>query len=126
MSIAIRFTAGRVQIDGSLNDSQTARKLAELLPITVRMRRWGDEYYGEIVPGLNEPESESAREEMRIGELAYWPVGEALCVFFGPTPASSGDEPRAASPVNPIGSLDGDLGSLNSLPSSIEAHVEKI
>lgn len=124
MPTAIRFKAGEVQLEGTLGDSQTAQKLAARLPIILRMSRWGDEYYGAIEPGLGEPEADDAREEVQVGELAYWPVGDALCVFFGPTPASSGDEPRAASPVNPVGMLEGEVRSLGALPLTIEAHLE--
>jgi len=49
---------------------------------------------------------ESARAEVAVGDLAYWPPGQALCLFFGPTPASVGDEPRAASPANVVGRLE--------------------
>jgi len=46
-----------------------------------------------------------ARADVEVGEFGYWPVGRAFCIFFGPTPASRGDKPRAASPVNPVGHL---------------------
>jgi hypothetical protein len=125
MTTAIHFTAGEIELDGALDDSATAAALAARLPLTVRMSRWGDEYYGAIEPGLGLPESADAREEMQVGELAYWPVGDALCVFFGPTPASTGDEPRAASPVNPLGRLAGNVGALGALPPTIEATVSR-
>jgi hypothetical protein len=43
-----------------------------------------------------------------MGDLGYWPPGTAFCIFFGPTPMSSGDEIRPASPVNVLGKVDGD------------------
>jgi hypothetical protein len=45
---------------------------------------------------------------VQLGELGYWPPGRAFCIFFGPTPASRGDEIRPASAVTVIGQLEGD------------------
>jgi hypothetical protein len=78
-----------------LNDSPAAARLLEALPVTVRMSRWGEEFYGDC--GLSIPADASAREIMEVGEIAYWPPGSALCFFFGPTPASTDERPRAAS-----------------------------
>jgi hypothetical protein len=61
---------------------------------------------------------------MEVGELAVWPAGNALCIFFGPTPASKGNEPRAVSPVNPVGKLIGNSAVLKNLGSSIHARIE--
>jgi uncharacterized protein len=121
MPTSISFRAGSMELNGQLNDSPTARAVLALLPATVRMARWGDEYYGSLPRPLGAAEAPDAREEMAVGELAYWPPGNALCLFFGPTPASSGDEPRAASPVNPIGMLRGDLAALKKLGRSVNA-----
>jgi hypothetical protein len=107
-----------------LNESSTAQALLEKLPMHISMGRWGDEYYGDC--GLNVALESDAREEMKVGELAIWPQGNALCIFFGPTPASRGNEPRAISPVNPIGSIEGDTAFLKGLPSSITAEVEAL
>jgi hypothetical protein len=93
--------------------------------MTIRMNRWGDEYYGSIGKALGVQDGPDAREDMEVGELAYWGPGNALCVFFGPTPASTGQQPRAASAVNPAGRLRGDLAALKSLGGRIEATVEK-
>jgi len=123
VSTRIRFSAHDVDLLGELDDSPTALALRERLPATLRMSRWGDEYYGRLATGLGVGEAAEARELMEVGELAYWPVGNALCVFFGPTPASEGQEPRAASPVNPIGRLEGALEKLKKLPPAIEASV---
>ena len=53
-------------------------------------------------------QASDARADVEVGELGYWPAGSAFCIFFGPTPVSSGDQPRAASPVNVVGRVLGD------------------
>jgi hypothetical protein len=123
MSTRIRFSAAGVDLLGELDDSPTALALRERLPATLRMSRWGDEYYGRIATDLGVDEAAEARVVMEVGELAYWPVGNALCVFFGPTPASEDQEPRAASPVNPIGRLEDPVEKLKGLPGQIEASL---
>jgi hypothetical protein len=125
MPTAITVRIGSLELSGELNDSATGKALAGTLPTNVKMSRWGDEYYGALPKALNMKEGPEAREEMEVGELAYWPPGNALCIFFGPTPASSGDEPRAASPVNPLGMLKGDVGALKGLGRSVTASVAK-
>jgi hypothetical protein len=122
MAGRIRIVVGGREVKANLNESETARALLEQLPLRVSMSRWGDEYYGDC--GLSAPLEPGARAEMEVGELAYWPQGSALCIFFGPTPASVGDEPRAVSPVNPLGMIEGDVGFLKSLASSISVEIE--
>jgi len=51
---------------------------------------------------------EAGQELVNIGELGYWPDGNAFCIFFGPTPVSQGDEIRPASPVTIFGKVIGD------------------
>jgi hypothetical protein len=126
MPVKIRLVVGDLELRGELGDSAGAQALQELLPLAVPMSRWGDEYYGVVAGRLGAGEAEDAREVMEPGELAYWPVGNALCLFFGPTPASTGDEPRAASPVNPLGRLEGNLDALKPLPHNIEVRVERL
>jgi hypothetical protein len=114
---------GETRIAG-LNGSSTAHAFAERLPLKISMSRWGEEYYGNC--GLSTALENGAREEMAIGELAFWPQGSALCIFFGPTPASIDTEPRAVSPVNPIGMIEGDIAFLKKLPASIDVEVEAL
>jgi len=121
MAEKIRITIGGKEITALLNESKTAEAFFNLLPLKVSMSRWGDEYYGDC--GLSAPLEHGAREEMEIGELAFWPQGRALCIFFGPTPASVDDRPRAVSPVNPIGKIEGDTVFLKALPASISVEV---
>lgn len=101
----IRVSAGGVEAIAGLGTTRTADAIWEALPIEGRANRWGDEIYFRI--GLGLPE-EDAREVVEVGDLGYWPPGQAFCVFFGPTPASQGTEPRAASPVNVFGRIEGD------------------
>ena len=84
---------------------QTVKALWAVLPITARANTWGNEIYFSI--GIKIAR-ENANEVVDKGALAYWPPGEALCIFFGPTPASRGNEIRAASPVNIFGKISGD------------------
>ena len=125
MPTAIVFTAEKLALKGTLDDSETAQTLAARLPLTVRMSRWGDEYYGNIGPALGVREAADARSDMQVGELAYWIPGNAVCLFFGPTPASSGPQPRAASAVNPVGRLDGPFAELKALGDRIQATVKR-
>jgi hypothetical protein len=103
---AIVIVAGSVSLPAELNESPTARKVWQALPIEAKASTWGDEIYFEI-PVVVEQEPE-ARADVEVGALAYWPVGHAFCIFFGPTPASKGKAPRAYSPVNLIGRVVGD------------------
>ncbi len=96
-----------------LNNSPTARRVWEALPIEASASRWGQELYFRI-PVTAAP-SEEAREVVERGELGYWPTGSAFCIFFGPTPASRGDECRAASPVNPLGHIVDSLEGLDAV-----------
>ena len=122
MGQEIQIVSGEVKLVAELNDSPSAQALVEILPLELQMSRWGDEYYGDC--GLAVEESPQARDLMEVGELAIWPPGSALCKFFGPTPASTGDEPKAASKVNPIGRITSQLEPLKKLGSSIQVRVE--
>jgi hypothetical protein len=118
----IRITAGNISVEAELNSSATAKKLQAALPITGRANRWGDEIYFSIpVQAEEEP---SARADMAVGEIAYWPPGSAFCMFWGPTPASTGSEPRAASPVNPLGKILGDAKKLAAVKSGAKVVIE--
>lgn len=102
----ILISAGDVSLPAELNESPTARRVWDALPIEGVANTWGDEIYFEI-PVLAEQEPD-ARAEVEVGELGYWPLGRAFCIFFGPTPASTDERPRAYSPVNILGRVTGD------------------
>jgi hypothetical protein len=118
-SISIRIQG--LDLSAELNDTEAAKTLQRALPLKLRMSRWGEEYYGNC--GLAISLDDSAREILEVGEIAYWPPGSALCFFFGPTPASTDQRPRAASDVVPLGKFSGSVEALRSLGGSVEAEI---
>ena len=112
---SITISTGGISLPAELNDSPTAQRIWEALPIEGQASTWGDEIYFEIpVVAKQDPD---ARAEVEVGELGYWPVGHAFCIFFGPTPVSSGSRPRAYSPVNLLGRVQGDATQLRATRS---------
>ena len=93
-----------------LFDTNCARAIAAALPISARANTWGREIYFKV--GVNERLDETAREAVNLGDIGYWPTGDAICFFFGPTPASAPGEIRPASAVNIVGRIRGDLEAL--------------
>ena len=123
MATAVTINIDGVVFEAELNDSAIAGRVAELLPANVRMSRWGEEYYGSI--GLGADNADGAIEVVEVGAIAYWPPGDALCFFFGPTPVSRGSEPRAASEVTVIGRFTSDnVRELSGLGGSILAEIK--
>ena len=106
MGKKIRILVSDLTVEAELNDSKTAQSVWEALPIEAKASLWGEEIYFAI-PVKTGLEAGS-REVVSAGELGYWPNGHAFCIFFGPTPASQGNEIRAASAVNIIGKVLGD------------------
>jgi hypothetical protein len=122
MAQTVKITAAQLQVEGELNDNPTAKSIAAALPIKAKGRRWGGEIYFSIpVTAELEPDGRDLLEE---GELGYWPGGNAFCIFFGPTPASEGDEIRAASAVNIIGKMKGDWSELWNVPDGAPVSIE--
>lgn len=120
-TITIRL--GNISMSAELNDKPTAVKVWEALPITGKGSRWGDEIYFEI-PVIAGEEAD-ARADVEVGELGYWPVGNAFCIFFGPTPVSSGSQPRAYSPVNILGKVLGDATLFRQVKSGEKVTLER-
>jgi len=111
-------------IKAELNNSLTAEKIYNALPIESNINRWGDEIYFEIPV---ESEIEEGVEFLDEGTIAYWPPGNAFCIFFGLTPASIDDRPRAAGLVNIIGRIKDkkDLSVLRSFSSNQKVSILK-
>jgi hypothetical protein len=120
---AIRITAGSVTVEAELNDSRTAAAIVKALPIEAKAETWGDEIYFSI--GRSLP-AESPREVVELGDLGYWPPGQAFCIFFGPTPMSRGDEIRPASAVNVVGRVVGDARALVRVRAGSRVRIEGV
>ena len=112
MSRNISIVIGGETVTAELNDSETARAIAEKLPIEADFSTWGDEIYFPIPvkKGL-----ENGKDVVEMGELGYWPPGNAFCIFYGATPGSTEDHIEPASPVNPIGKVTGNSKVFKSL-----------
>lgn len=108
------ITVGNVSLLAELYDTPTAAQILKALPLEGRANRWGNEIYFEIPVKIG-LESD-ARAPVEVGELGYWPTGAAFCMFFGPTPVSTDERPRAYSPVNVFGRITGDLTPLRAVP----------
>jgi hypothetical protein len=122
MPTPIIITAGQTTIRAELNDTATARAIAGVLPIKASANRWGAEIYFSI--DVQVPAEAGARDVVEAGELAYWPPRQAFCIFFGRTPASRGNEIRAASAVNIIGRIQDAATALNAVPDGASVVVE--
>lgn len=120
----VQITANSVSMEAELNESETAKKIADALPIEGKANTWGDEIYFSI-PVKAKAESD-ASPEVDKGDLAYWPPGSAFCIFFGMTPASSGDQIRAASDVNIVGKLLGEPEEFKKVKSGETVKIEKV
>ena len=123
MGKRIRILISDLKVEAELNESKTAQWVGETLPIESKTNLWGEEIYFTIPvkAGLEE----GAREVVSAGELGDWPTGHAFCIFFGPTPASRGDEIRAASAVNVIGKVLGDPKVFRKVKDGVKVTLEK-
>jgi len=119
----ITISTKGITLKAKLADTPTAQAVWQVLPIEGVANRWGDEIYFEIPVVV--PQEPEGRADVEVGELGYWPVGHAFCIFFGPTPASSDQRPRAASPVNVFGQVAGDAKKLKSVKDGATVRVSR-
>jgi hypothetical protein len=110
MPTRIKITIGEVAVYAELLDTACAQAIAKSLPIEARPTVWGDEFYFTIQ--VNMTLDETATTCIAVGDIGFWPPGNALAIFFGPTPLSSGPDPVPASEVNMVGKIIGDATSL--------------
>ncbi len=103
MPSPIKIIIGQTELKAELFDSACARAIRSKLPIETRPNDWGDEFYFKIP--VSQSLDESATRKVRAGDIGYWPPGQALAIFFGPTPMSTGPDPVPASEVNLVGRI---------------------
>ena len=123
----IKITVGEVALEAELNDTASAAKIGEALPIRTSFNTWGDEIYFSIP--VDAELDDSAQEVVEIGDLGYWPPGSAFCIFFGLTPVSEPGRIMPASAVNVIGKVVGDATlfkqAMRAREVVLEAHSER-
>jgi len=93
----------------------TVDNLARALPFEGRAARWREEVYFETPVRMG---TEKPKSKVEVGTMAYWPMGSALCVFYGPTDPYS--------PVNLVGKVTSNLEMFRSLKSGTKIRVEKV
>ncbi|MDE0207214.1 MAG: cyclophilin-like fold protein [Candidatus Tectomicrobia bacterium] len=120
----IRIQVGEVALEAELNDTATAAKIGEALPVRSSFNTWGDEIYFSIP--VDAELDDSAREVVEIGDLGYWPPGSAFCIFFGLTPVSEPGRIMPASAVNIVGKVTGDATLFKRAMRAREVVLEKL
>jgi hypothetical protein len=121
MGNKIRITAGEIEAEAELNNTRTAQEIWQALPIKGRVNLWGDEIYFSIPVSL---QLEAGQELVNVGDLGYWPDGNAFCIFFGATPVSQGGEIRPASPVTVFGKIIGDAAILRKVAAGTKIAIK--
>ena len=119
----IKIEFENITIEADLNNSETANNIKKLLPISNTVNIWGDEIYFPV--DINDEEI-GAKETVELGDVGYWPPGNAFCLFFGLTPLSQGEEIRPASPINIIGKIRGEINILKKVKSGEKVIVSLI
>jgi uncharacterized protein len=123
MPTQITISIGEVAMKAELSDTPCAQAIARALPLEARPNTWGDEYYFTIPVSM--PLDETATTQVAIGDIGFWPPGNALAIFFGPTPISNGPDPVPASEVNMVGKIIGDATVLRKVKGASKIRIEK-
>ena len=120
----IKIIAGDISAVAELSSGKTPDAIWDSLPIDNIVNTWGDEIYFEIP--VTSALDETAREVVEKGDLGYWPAGRAFCIFFGPTPASQGDEIRPGSAVNIVGRVKGNTDLFKRVRDGENIKLERV
>jgi hypothetical protein len=120
MRIRVRWNKG--ELEGTLDDTPTARALYESLPFTSRANTWGEEVYFDA-PVAAKLEH-NARQVVDPGAICYWVQGQSLALPYGRTPVSEANECRLVTAVNVLGRFDGDPRKLATVAPGAEITVE--
>jgi uncharacterized protein len=119
----IKITIKDIVLFAELAETKTAQAVIDALPIEARPEEWGDEFYFETPVEMQLDETATTR--VKVGDIGYWPPGNALAIFFGPTPISRGVEPISASDVNLVGKILGDATVLKKVKGAGKIRLEK-
>ena len=119
----LKMTFGKLVLEAELLDTATAQAIWAALPFEARANTWGEEVY--FSTPVTVSEEANAKTVMQLGELAYWPPGNAIAIGFGRTPVSQANEIRLASPCNVWGTALGDVKQLGAVRAGSAVKVEK-
>jgi len=125
---SIEVTIPRLKnIDLDLDDSvspNTVKSFLDNLPFTVGVNLWGEEIYTDESP--IDVGEENAKSPVELFDVAYWPSGKAICLFYGPTPIGNKNEIKPYSPVNVIGKIsNADKQILSELKDGMKVTFQK-
>lgn len=120
----IRIMVGGVQLEAELKGTKTAGEVYAALPVHAPINTWGEEFYFKI-PGVKDYR-ETATNQVKVGDVAYWGAGQVLAIFFGRTPMSMGVDPVPADRVNVIGRIIGDATQLRRVMEAPTIRVERV
>ena len=123
MPTRIKITIGEVTVKADLSETTCAQAITNILPIEVRPNTWGDEFYFTIPVSM--PLDKTATTKVAVGDIGFWPPGNALAIFFGPTPMSTGPEPVPASEVNLVGKIIGDATILRKAKGASKIKIDR-
>ena len=107
------------------NSPKTCKDILDSLPFSVSAHLWGEEIYTDEST-ITQPE-ENAKALVELNDVAYWPSGKAMCLFFGPTPIGKKGEIKPYSPVNVVGKITNpDKTILSKIKDGVKISFEKI
>jgi len=94
---------------------RTVDAIVKKLPFEGRAALWEEEVYFEIPVKMGE---EKAKPTVEKGAVAFWPMGNALCIFYG--------ESQPYSQVNIVGRVTKNLELFERVKSGAKIRVEKV
>ena len=113
---------GDLSIEVIPRNTLTAKKIIENLPFKGKAEKWGKEYY--FYTNLNLPLETNAKQIISLGEIAYWPKGDAIAIGYGKTPISKENEIRLADKCNIWADTNFNLNKLDNLINPSYIYVE--
>jgi len=120
----IRITVGPVQVEAELKSTKTAQEVYAALPVEAPINTWGEEFYFKL--GGVKDYRETATNQVKVGDVAFWGAGQVLAILFDHTPMSMGHDPVAADRVNVIGRIVGDATVFRRMMESPTIRVERV
>ncbi len=120
----IRIIVGGVHLEAELKGTKTAGEVYAALPVDAPVNTWGEEFYFKLA-GVKDYR-ETATNQVKVGDVAYWGAGQVLAIFFGRTPMSMGPDPVPADRVNVIGKIIGDATQFRRVMEASTIRVERI